>query len=460
MTPARVSVWVAVLSLGWTLAALGQEGPLAPPPETPVTTEPASAPSAPESAAAPAEAAEPSETEAPPEAPAAPPSRLLGRYRIGPLYLTPSFQIGTIGYDSNVSYSATDPRGDLTASAGPALKAVLPLWRSLQLEGTGTVQYSYFARTAAERRFTGNTSGGASWNGLRTGASVSFSHQRERRRPSLEVDRRVLWTSRATTATLWRTLFARTRLTVTGVRARQEIDEGEVNLGVDLRETLSERTAQAAADLDYGLTVKTSIALMAERTFHRFLFDTGRDADVDRVLAGLRTDATALISGHALAGIVQFRPRAADFARREATVWDVDATLNISPKTHIGASAGRDLAYSALSLRGAEPTLITDSFGLHLDKDLYLHLNLRVSAQRTRLSNDGQLGTELDGTRAAALLRHDTADQLNADLGYVFHTRLRIGVAAAYTTRSSNIGYFGIEGLVVGLSVQFTPPVP
>src|SRR5687767_4007485 len=73
------------------------------------------------------------DTAAPTPTPAPEASPRPGRYRLGPLYLTPRLDLGPIGVDNNVFYTATDRRVDGHATGGPGLEVVLPFRRSLLL---------------------------------------------------------------------------------------------------------------------------------------------------------------------------------------------------------------------------------------------------------------------------------------------------------------------------------------
>jgi hypothetical protein len=458
MTAARGRIVVGMLLASIVALRAAAQGP----PATPEQTEPGAPerPSAlPESTAAKQTAGDgPAAEETAETQPVAPAQERLGRYRVGPLYFTPSLQIGTIGMDTNVFYTPSDRRADFVASGGPALEAVLRIKGALRLRSLGALQYQYFVRTEAQRRLTGAASTRLEWETVRTGFSLEGGYAQEQRRPSFEVDRRVLGTVRRATASLRRGIFGRTRLLLTGDQARYEVEPGEVHLGVDLRSALSRDETRIIADLDHGLTVKTSVALIAERTLHRHRFDRPRDADTDRLMVGLRTDATALISGRALAGVLEFRPRAPGLSPRQVTVWEVAATLNISSKTRLGCGVKRDLSYSALAASGGLPTLTSDVYALRLEKELFYNLDLEVFARRTRLVNDGGIALDLGDGLVVANQRRDTADEVGADLGYVLRSRLRVGVAASYAQRRSTVSYFGIDGLLVGLTVRVMPP--
>ncbi len=409
-----------------------------------------------------APAPEPTPTNGAPQAP--PPSQepetpaqRPGRYRVGPFYLTPSLKIGTFGLDTNTYYTPTGPRADVTGSGGPALEVVLPLGRTLRLRGNGGLTYVYFARTPELRHLTESGSGRLEWEGNRTALDLEATKAQHSGRPSLEIDRRLLYTDAAQTAKLRRTLFGRMRLMLQGTHQRRDVDSGEAQLGVDLRNSMSTEEWRAGADLDYGLTVKTSLAATYERLFYRYPFAHDRNSDGDRWMAGLRTDLTALISGHAMAGIQRVWPRGHQAARRQVTVYDVDATLNISSKTHLGGYYRRDFGFSALAVTATAPTLVTETFGAHMEKDLVAGLNLELFARRTRLRDDGEIALLLPTGATYQGTRRDTADEAGGDLGYRFRSRLRLGIAVSYLKRRSTVSYFGIQGLLVGLSVRYLP---
>jgi hypothetical protein len=379
-----------------------------------------------------------------------------GRYRIGPFYVTPTFKIGTIGLDTNTLYTATGPRADMTASGGPGLDLVLPVWRALTLRGSGALTYLFYLRTASERRLMGAASGRVEWNGNRTSFSLETAIDRQRSRPSLEVDQRVLYTDTTQRANLKRTLFGRVRLSLSGQHDRREVDAGAEQYGVSLRNTMTREGYKLGADLDYGLTVKTSLAATYEHALDRFPLLTSGTTNRDRLMGGFRTDSSALISGLAMAGVQWVQPQGGPVSRPRL-VCDVDALLNLSVKTHIGASYRRDYSYSMLVASPEAPTVLSEVYGVRLDKDLIGDLNFQAFARRTRLWDDGRLSLALPGGQTYAGTRHDTADEVGGDLGYRFRGHLRLGVAASYLRRRSTVSYFGIKGLLVGLSMRYNP---
>jgi hypothetical protein len=340
---------------------------------------------------------------------------------------------------------------------GPGLEAVLPVRGALRLRGSGALTYLYFVRTPSQRRLMGSGEGELEWKGRRTGLSFLADHQRLRQRPSLEIDRRVLFSTESQRADIWRRLFGRITLRVTGERTLQRVEEGETHLGVDLRQALSQDRHSLRGDISFGLTAKTSLAVKGEETRYRMPFDDRRDADAERVMGGLRTDATALISGEAMVGVLSFRPLDRSLRSTRSVVANVNATLNLTARTRFGGDYVREMGYSGLVAPGAAFALATEQYGLRLDKDLLGRFNLELFARRSRLAGDGRIAVTLPDGRQVEGQRRDTAEEVGGDLGYRFRSRLRIGVAASYMKRRSTISYFGIDGLVAGLTVRYTP---
>ncbi|HXK08167.1 MAG TPA: hypothetical protein VMT70_00845, partial [Vicinamibacteria bacterium] len=78
-----------------------------------------------------------------------------GLFRVGALYLTPYLQIGSLGIDTNVFYTATERQTDFAASGGPGLEVVRPFGRESRVRLDGGIDYLYFARTDSQRKLNG-----------------------------------------------------------------------------------------------------------------------------------------------------------------------------------------------------------------------------------------------------------------------------------------------------------------
>lgn len=385
------------------------------------------------------------------------PSTRPGRFRLGPVYLTPTFHIGTVGLDTNVFYTATDQRTDISASGGPGLELVLPLGGSGRFYTNGTLDYLYFVKTTSQRRLRGDAAAGFDFKGTRTRFRLEETYAEIFGRPSYEVDERVDQTEEATRLDLKRRLFGRIAIRVLGRRARSETAQGSIYLGNNLTNTMTRDEYRVGGGLDYALTVKTSFVVEGEQQWDRFPLDQGRDADSNRLWGGFRTDNSALISGQALVGVRGFRPLSTPGYELRRTIADVNATWNISPKTQINFQYVRDLDYSAFETSGLTPNVFYEKYGVRIEKALVGNFDVRIHGRVTRFLTDGEITVNVPGQGVVTAVRDDKAREAGIDLGYRFRPRFRIGVVANYVDRNSNIAYFGINGLLVGGSVRFTP---
>jgi Putative beta-barrel porin 2 len=379
-----------------------------------------------------------------------------GLWRLGPFFVTPRFRVGTIGLDTNVLYTPTERTTDISANGGPGLELVLPLGRSGRFYSEGFLDYLYFVETDSQRRLSGSARTGVDFRSpksifvLEEAWAVSFA------RPSFEVNQRVRQTTEGTHLDIKRRLFGRISLLLQGSRNRYEVPADSIYLGADLQKTLTSDAYRVGGGFDYAITVKTSFVVEDEQRWDRFPLDPLRDGSSNRIWAGFRTDPTALVSGQAVVGRRFFEFRDSPLSA-EATVASVSADWNISPKTKLGGSYDRDLAYSALPVVGSNPLLANETYEARIDKFLVGGLNLRLFGRVSRVKSDDPVIVDIPGEGPVAKKRNDKYRQVGADLGYLFRPRLRVGVAATYSDQNATIDYFGVQGLVVGATVRYNP---
>src|SRR6185436_1855716 len=67
-----------------------------------------------------------------------------GRFRVGPLYLTPKLQLKNAGVDTNVFNQRTDEIADTSAVLSPATLIAWPIGRRIRLTGETHVDLNYF----------------------------------------------------------------------------------------------------------------------------------------------------------------------------------------------------------------------------------------------------------------------------------------------------------------------------
>jgi hypothetical protein len=405
-------------------------------------------------AAAPARAQEAAQPV--PEAPQGPPEGRPGLWRLGPVYLTPTFHVGNVGIDTNVLFQNEDRQRDFSVSGGPGLDLVLPATTSFRILGSGRLDYLYFAEAEDQRRLTGSARGGLRYDGTSFVAAAEHSYDRTFARSSYQVDDRYDQTIRQTRADLgfWGGP-RRFGLSVAGSAKRYDIDSGQEYLGTDLRAALARDEYLAQLALRFGITPKTTLLLLGDQQWDRFLESPFRDADSNRALAGIEVQSATRLSGRILGGVRSFRPKRSDLSRLFG-IADVSLVYAVSPKTRFTGYFRRDLDYSAFVTSGETPTVNTESYGLELYKVLVAHLDLRLRGLVNRTLSDGEVALVVPDQGLVVSTRKDKYWEGMADLGYTFRTRLRVGVAARYASRDSSIAYFGVNGLVVGATITYS----
>jgi hypothetical protein len=382
-----------------------------------------------------------------------------GLIRVGGWYLTPYIRIGTLGVDSNVFYTATDRQVDFTASGGPGLEIVRPFGTNSRFRLDGGLNYLWFARTESQRKLAGYGSALLQLEGVKTRFLVEEAYNQTFSRPTAEVDTRVFSETEGTQGLVRRNLGDRFRIEVYGSR-RHTLTEDQEYLGTNLGNTLTEDRYAAAGELQLALSVKTSLVGGGEEQWYRFPRLPERNGRSTLAYGGLRTDETALVSGRALVGYRWFRLDRSSSVDRAIVYADVNETWNLTPKTKIIGTYGRDLDYSAYVTTGPTPTLVNERVEVVLDKVLASNVYFRLLARQQRLISDGEELLLIPDEGLTHSTRNDRLREGGAEIGYQFRSRVRIGVSALYTKRRSNIETFGIQGLLAGFKVEYNPPQP
>lgn len=385
------------------------------------------------------------------------PERRPGLWRLGPIYLTPRLQIGTIGLDTNVFYTPTERRTDLSANGGPGLELIAPLFGAFRLEGLGQIDYTYFARTTPLRRLGGTAGGWLTVDTERFQLKAGRAYTRSFSRLGIEVDQRVERLVRTDSVSVKQRLFGRTSAVGYAARSRDETEDGQTFLGTDLARTLTRDVDTVRGGLEYQLSIKTALLVEGEYEFDRFPLAPARDADQRRFAGGIRTDRTALIAGRAVAGVRYFRPKQAGAVERQALYADVDAMWNITAKTRLGGAYRHDLVYSTFDTTGETPTLTTQTIEARFEKDIFQRLELRLVGREVRILTDGAVRLTFPDGETVTQVRDDRSREGIVELLYRLRPRLQVGGTLSYIERRSTVGDFGIDGLLAGATVRFDP---
>jgi hypothetical protein len=382
-------------------------------------------------------------------------------FRAGPFYFTPRLRIGTIGLDTNVFYTPTERQTDFTSSGGPGLEIVLPIRSSARFSVEGGIDYVYFLRTESQRRLAGDGQARLDVSGPRAELGLEGGYRRTFSRPNFEVDERIVQDETRVLGEGHVELGERVELRPEAGARRLDVPDGQEFGGADLSRTLTHDSFLGRLTLAYRLTLKTALLLEGDYEVDRFPHDDSRDADSNRAGLGFEVRSTTRLSGRAVGGVRSFRMRTGVAAPAETNAVEpyaqVDLTYAFGPRTSLQAIYNRDIQYSAFDPVTGRPVIHMQTYRLNLQKGLVGALDVRLFGGLTKLRSDGVVRIEVAPDETVVGVRDDDAWEFGADLGYTFRGHLRFGAAASYTERISTFDDFGIDGLLVGGTITFTP---
>jgi len=380
----------------------------------------------------------------------------LGRYKLGPVYVTPYFHVANLGVDTNVFYTATDRHADFSILGGPGVRTAVAAGRDGRFFVDGELDYLFFLRTESQRKLTGAARGGYAFEGVRFKARASEEFIRTFERPDTEIDERVLEDQWTTSVTLWTLVTPRLALLPDLQYRRIRAAPDQSFAGSDLEQTLNRDESRAMLGSETRLTPKTFAIVEGGYEGVRYPLIPTRDADSYRFDAGARVDSTTRLTGRAVAGLRLVRPLSPLVTPRTYAYFDVDLRYRFAPHTLLRASFKDDVRYSSLVTVGPDALGRNQELFLRLEKGLVARLELYLWGGLTWFTSDSPVVVESGGQRQVGV-RDDRQGTIGADLGYRFHNGLRAGVAVSYNDRQSSFSSFGVNGLLVGGTLNYTP---
>lgn len=380
-----------------------------------------------------------------------------GRFKLGPLYLTPRLELRNAGVDTNVFHTLTDPTPDTSVVTRAALDGALPVGRRLSLTGNGYADLNYFRRQGSERSVDFGGEGNAE---LTLGRFTLFGGGgglQDKQRFSIELTERVLRQEKWGSAGLGVALTD--RLSVRGSGDAHQYEFGSLLVGgEDIRQRLDRRTLTGALELRFKLTAKTTALATAERIEDRFLRpapDAAPRALSYRYLGGFELGERALVRGRALAGVRRLPTGFGAGERYSGPALQVETDMRVGPLGRLALLADRDVYYTAegvgvpdLRLRGA---YVYSRYRAELAAELPFELLGTGFGEWQH----AQFLLPLEGT--ASFLRQDRVSAYGGSLLRRFGRSMKIGGTLAWTRRHSNAPGLAYDGFVYGLQGEIVP---
>jgi hypothetical protein len=371
------------------------------------------------------------------------------RMRLGPFYMTPTFQVANAGVDGNVFNAPDTPQSDYTVAATPAATIWVPMARRALVTTTAGAGLVYFQKFRSERSVDpeGTVRGDLYLRRLTLYAEGGWL--RSRQRPNQEIDARSRRKSSSASAGAIVQLGAHFSAEVGAYRTRLQYDQDQFFLGNSLRTALDERQDGLSLVLRQQLTPFTAITLSAESRRDRFDFSPDRNADGFRVAPGLEFNPRALISGRAEVGVRQFRTRDSSLPDFTGLVADVSLGYVMRQPAVIGFGLGwsRDVNYSYLP---TQPYYVSNTWSGSIRRQVWRRVDAIVSAERSTWDYASLAGA------AGAGPRTDVTTGYSADIGYRARRDIRIGFAVAESRRRSAADATrAYRGLRAGLTFSY-----
>ena len=392
-------------------------------------------------------------------------SRRPGRYKLGPLYLTPRLELRGAGVDTNVFNSPTNEVSDTTVVLRPALAGVLPVGRRLRFTGQGYLDLNYFSRQRSERS---TDFGGDGQAEVLVGPFTLFGGgggARARQRFAIDLDERVLRHEQWLSAGL-RIQFGQ-RLSSTFSGSTRAYDFENVAVGdTNLKQALDRDQRSAQGQLRYALTRQTTLLVSSEAIEDRFATTQSPSEEIGglqpsrtvlsfRHLLGFELGERAIINGRVLGGLREFRSGAGIESYRGPAL-AVSVAIPLLRFGRIDCLAERDVLYSIERARSLDDRLRNTYVWTRLQATTSIHLPFDLLGRMT-LGRDEASYQQPYVRDGASLERVDHLWTGGGSLLRRFGDRLRLGGTVMWVERISNCPEFSYRGLRYGLQGEILP---
>jgi len=381
-----------------------------------------------------------------------------GRFRVGPVYLTPKLQLKNAGVDTNVFNQRTDEIADTSAVLSPAVLIAWPIGRRLRLTGETHVDLNYFRRQSSERSTDFGGEGRAEVDIGRFTFFGAGGGGQSRQRFSIDLDQRVLRHERWGSAGL--TVNPTRRLSVTAFGTGRVHEYASLLVGgVNVKRSLDRNELTGSAQARYVLSARTTLVGSADVIEDRFLRQTRAVSRISRsyrYLGGFEFGEKALFRGRLMAGIREF-PASLSAPTYRGPALATSLTLPLLQYGLATVVAERDIffALSPTTTLGRDRfrnTYLSTRYGVDAAVPLPFALlgrgnfGLEEAKYLLPYAVGGALGRRVDHlwTGGASLLRS-------------FRRGVRVGGTIQWGRRVSSFPELSYQGLRYGVQAELVP---
>jgi hypothetical protein len=376
-----------------------------------------------------------------------------GRFKFGPVFLTPKVELRNAGVDTNVFNQRENPVTDTSVVVRPSLQGAFPVGRRVRLQGNGYLDFNYFRRQTTER----STDFGVEATGeLDFGAFTFFlgGGGLQARQPfSIDIDERIRRQEKFGDAGFDLRLGRTLTVTVSAEQRQHRYAPSRVR-GAELQRALDRNSFEGAVELRSRVSVFTTAVASAEAIEDTFVHqrDAARRTRSYRVLGGFELRRGALFSGTLMAGVRHMPGSSAGgVAPYTGPALRVATAIPVRSLARVSLAADRDVYYAVWALRTRADqlrnTYVSSRYTVGLEVPLPLGLLARSSFgfQNARYL----LPYQIDGISVR------TVDHLYTATGAVLRgvgRSMRVGGTVSWARRVSTLASHSYQGVRYGVT--------
>ena len=368
--------------------------------------------------------------------------------RIGPLNVSPRFELTNFGVDTNVFNEPTDadPKRDITATFTPSVDVWLRLGRSW-LQTTVREDLVWFQKYESER--SANTNLFINWRMRlnRLVVTVNPTYLNTHDRPGFEIDLRTQRVEKGAKGTVEFRAFGKSFFTLNGSWRKVDYDQDAEFQGENLAFQLNRTMTGGGVGLRYALTPLTSLTVSADRTQDRFEFSPLRDSDSTSITGGVSFDPQALIKGSATFGYRNFQPLVPGLPDYQGATALGALSYTLLGATRFAVQFRRDVSYS---YDVNQPYYLETGVNVSIAQQVFGPVDFVARFGASNLAYRDRAGAPVDVSD-----RVDHYRTYGVGAGYHLGRDLRLGFNVDHQHRISEITDREYEGWRYGTSVTY-----
>jgi hypothetical protein len=347
-------------------------------------------------------------------------------FTFGPLKVTPSIVLKSIGNDNNVFNDAENPKQDFTFTLTPRADLSIQPGR-MRLSYSTAADYVYYHQYSSERGTNQMSAAQVDFDlgSFRPFASVSGSSSRDRL--NSEIDQRARHHQTAVTGGLRTILGTRSTATLSARRQALSYDEDVLFRGQDLAKSLNGTVQSFEGTFGVDITSLTTLSLGVSHDDQQFDVAHERDATTLRVTPSVSFKPAALLNGTFGAGYLRLHGKSPAFPDFTGLTMNGDISMALADRyrLHIGATRDARSSYDRQT-----PYYVLTGVNGALTTQVSARWDVLAQLRREVLDYQAQLVT-------GANLGKDNQRGVGVGAGYRVAPRLRVGIQAEWLRRVS-----------------------